>query len=140
MNPIRCGKHEVKLFVVEAKFHSFHFSDVESIDKEIESGSDATISCVITGITRQLDSVLWINSDGNDVTTVSEAYSVSAGSYDSNSQTTTLTVLGASVDATFTCRITSTEWLQTDLDTSVDLNVFGMYISCLLYTSPSPRD
>ena len=90
-------------------------------------GTDETISCVITGITRQLDAVVW-RKDGTDVTSLSGSnYVVSAGSYGSNSQTTTLTVKAAAntVDSTYTCAITSNEWLVSNRETNVILNVFG---------------
>ena len=85
-----------------------------------------TISCLITGITKKLDTVVW-RKDGTDVTTLSETnYVVSAGTYGSNSQTTTLTVKAAlnTADSTYTCAITSDEWLTTNRETNVVLNVF----------------
>ena len=102
-------------------------SDVQPINKEVESGTETTISCVITGITQQLDAVAWKKA-GTDVTTLSGSnYVVSAGTYGSNSQTTTLTVKAAAntADSTYTCAITSDEWLQTNKETAVSLNVFG---------------
>ena len=108
-------------------------SDVRPINKEVERGTDATVSCVVTGITQQLNSVVW-KKGGTDVTTLSEdnSYVVSAGTYGSNSQTTTLTVKAAvnTADSTYTCVITSNEWLQTDKEISVALNVFGMKNKC----------
>ena len=102
-------------------------SDVVPTDKEVESGSDTKISCIVSGITKQLNSVFW-TKDGTDVTTLTEdnSYVVSAGTYSSNSQTTTLTVKAAvnTADSTYTCVITSNEWLITDRRTNVVLNVF----------------
>ena len=100
--------------------------DVQSVNKEVEKDNDATISCIITGITQQLDTVVW-TKDGTDVTTVPGSnYIVSPGTYDSNSQTTTLTVKAAAntADSTYTCVITSDEWLQADQETTVNLEVF----------------
>ena len=106
-------------------------SDVEAKHKEVESGTDATVTCVVTGITQQLNSVVWTKS-GTDVTTLSEdnLYVVSAGTYGSNSQTTTLTVKAAvnTADSTYTCVITSNEWLETNKETPVFLNVFGKFL------------
>ena len=96
------------------------------MNKEVEAETDATISCVVTGITKELDAVLWTKA-GTDVTTLSsDNYVVSSGTYDSNSQTTTLTVKAAAntADSTYTCVITSDEWLQTDKETTVSLEVF----------------
>ena len=94
----------------------------------MEGGTDVTVSCVISGITRQLNAVVW-RKDGTDVTSLSGSnYAVSEGTYGSNSQTTTLTVNAAAstADTTYTCAITSDEWLVTNQQTSVILNVFGM--------------
>ena len=93
----------------------------------MESGTDATVSCVISGITQQLDAVVW-RKDGTDVTSLSGSnYVVSAGTYGSNSQATTLTVKAAAnlADSTYTCFIASSEWLVTNRQTNVILNVFG---------------
>ena len=51
---------------------------------------------------------------------------MSPGTYDSNSQTSTLTVKAAAntADSTYTCVITSDEWLQTNKETAVALEVF----------------
>ena len=82
---------------------------VQAIRKEVETSTDATISCVITGVSQKLDAVTW-QKDGTNVRTLSETdYIVNDGTYDSNSQTTTLTVKAAAnvADATYTCLITS---------------------------------
>ena len=103
------------------------FSEVQPINKEVESGTDTAISCIISGITKQLDTVVW-TKDGTDVTTLSGGnFVVSPGTYDSNSQTTTLTVKAAAntADSTYTCAITSNEWLVTNQLTNVLLDVFG---------------
>ena len=104
------------------------------INKEVHAGVDATIACVITGITKQLDSLVW-RKDGTDVKTLSPLnYLVSPGSYDSNSQTTTLTVKDVvnTEDSIYTCVITSNEWLVTDKKSYVDLNVYGNELLQLL--------
>ena len=93
----------------------------------MESGTGTTVSCVISGITQQLNTVVWKKA-GTDVTSLSGSnYVVSAGSYSSNSQTTTLTVKAAvnTADSTYTCAITSNEWLVSNRETTVVLNVFG---------------
>ena len=87
------------------------------------------ISCVITGITTQLDAVVW-TKDGTDVTTLSaDNYVVSPGTYDSNSQTTTLTVKAAdnTADSTYTCVITSDEWDLTKNEKAVALDIFSEF-------------
>ena len=73
---------------------------------------------------------MW-KKDGTDVTTLSGSnYVVSPGTYDSNSQTTTLTVKAAAnaADSTYTCVITSDEWRVSNKETNVILNVFGKNI------------
>ena len=70
---------------------------------------------------------MW-KKDGTDVTTLSGSnYVVSPGTYDSNSQTTTLTVKAAAntADSTYTCVITSDEWELTNSENTVALDVFG---------------
>ena len=104
-------------------------SGIRPANIEVLAGADATISCVVTGITQQLDAVVW-RKGGTDVTTLSGSnYVVSPGTYDSNSQTTTLTVKAAAntADSTYTCVITSDEWEITNRETSVILNVFGNF-------------
>ena len=122
-------------FVVSrwSQFHDFlfpnvqTFPDVQPTNKEVETGTETTLSCIVTGITQQLDAVVW-KKDGTDVTTLSEdnSYVVSAGTYGSNSQTTTLTVEAAvnTADSTYTCVITSNEHQATNKETTVVLNVF----------------
>ena len=65
---------------------------------------------------------------GIDVTTwLGSEYVTSPGTYDSNSQTTTLTVkdVANTEDSVYTCVITSNEWLLTNMETTVILDVFG---------------
>ena len=104
------------------------FSEIEAVSKEVEIRTDATLSCIINGITQQLDTVVW-TKDGTDVTTLTEdnSYVVSAGTYGSNSQTTTLTVKAAvnTADSTYTCVITSNEYQESNKETPVSLDVFG---------------
>ena len=100
---------------------------MQPTNKEVETGTETSISCIITGITKQLDTVVW-TKDGTDVTVLSaDNYVVSPGTYDSNSQTTTLRVKAAvnTADSTYTCVITSDEWLISDKATDVILHVYG---------------
>ena len=95
----------------------------------METGTEETISCIVRGITQQLDAVVW-TKDGTDVTTLSGSnYVVSPGTYDSNSQTTTLTVKAAAntADSTYTCVIDSEEHNVANKETVVILNVFGKH-------------
>ena len=104
-----------------------YFSDIQPVNKEVEAGTDTTISCLITGISRHVETVTW-KKDGTDVSSLSESnYIVSVGAYESDSQNTTLTVSGAAntADSMYTCAITSNEWSQVDQEATVVLNVFG---------------
>lgn len=89
------------------------------------SNTAVTISCIVTGITEELDNVVWKKADGNAVS--GDNYVVDAGTYDSNSQTTTLTLKAAvnTVDTAYTCSITSSEYGATDRETIVALQVFS---------------
>jgi hypothetical protein len=96
--------------------------------KEVHAGTETTISCVITGITKPLDSVIW-KKDGIDVTDFPEGHHIVYNGRQafSNSQTTTLSVKAEAVnaDSKYTCEIKSNEWLVTSLQTTLVLNVFG---------------
>ena len=108
---------------------------MQPTDKEVKAETDEAISCIVSGITKQLDNVVW-TKDGTDVTTLTEdnSYVVSAGTYGSNSQTTTLTVKAAvnTADSFYTCVITSNEWLVTNRQTNVALNVFSKSVDSFM--------
>ena len=91
---------------------------------------------MITGITQLLDAVVW-RKDGTDVTSLSGSnYIVSAGTYGSNSQTTTLTVKSGAntADSAYTCVITSNESQEINKPTVVKLNVFGKFFRfCFIF-------
>ena len=93
----------------------------------MEINTDASISCIITGITEQLDSVVW-TKDGIDVTTLSDSnYIVTPGIYSFNSQTTLLTVKADAntADSTYTCAITTNESIPSYREAIVALKVFS---------------
>ena len=96
-------------------------------------GTAATVSCVVSGLTKQLNDVAWHKSDDSPIThDGEEGYQIAAGSYDpdSNSQTTILTVpaLQNKDDAVYSCVITSTEHGQAAHKTAVNSNIFSKYI------------
>ena len=96
------------------------------------TNTPATISCVVTGLTKQLDTVLWhkpgdiLIKDGDD------QYAIDVGSWDSGSksQTTILTIPGAqnAADQVYTCIITSNEHGVTAQKTAVNSNVFSKFL------------
>ena len=94
------------------------------------ASTEATISCVVGGLTKELEAVTWQKpSSGGAITHDTGGYQIAAGSYDSstNSQTTILTVPAGenTVDAVFTCVITSDEHATTLEKTDVNSNVFS---------------
>ncbi len=98
-------------------------------NKEVLSGEDATIACKVSGLTKKLDAVKWNKPGGADVLSDNTNYVVNDGTYETGSQTTTLTVKSTvnTVDSTYTCVITSLEWEKTDIHTDVTLNVFSKF-------------
>ena len=103
----------------------FYISEIEPISKEIEINTDAVISCIISGISQAVDSVVWKDSSGTEVTGAN--YVAVSGTYDSltNSQTTTLSVTASvnTEDKTYKCALNSTEWNVIGNETSVALDV-----------------
>ena len=97
------------------------------------TNSQTTISCVISGLTKQLDKVTWEKPDGGGVITHNvDGYKIEKGSYDSvsNSQTTVLTIPADknTADSVYTCVITSIEHAVSAAKTEVHSNVFSKYI------------
>ena len=100
-------------------------------NKEVLSGTDAVeISCKVTGLTKQLQTIKWMNSGGTEVSNGKAGYTSILGQFDSGSQTTTLTVASAlnSVDSTYSCVITpAAPDDATEVSTPVKLNVFSEF-------------
>ena len=98
-------------------------------NKEVLSGTDAVlISCKVTGLTKQLQTVKWTTSGGKEVSNGTTDYTFVPGQYDNGSQTTTLTVAKAhnNADSTYNCLITpAAEDDATEVSTQVKLNVFS---------------
>ena len=94
----------------------FFTSAVEVKHSEVLKGTQATISCVVTGLTKVLDAVAWEKPSGDGGGTISDGtdgYKIDKGTYvsSSNSQTTVLTIPDTknTADAVYTCVITSDE-------------------------------
>ena len=98
-------------------------------NKEVLSGTDAVlISCRVTGLTRQLQTVKWHNSGGTEVSNSVTGYTFVPGQYSDGSQTTTLTVASYqnNADSTYSCLITPAyQDDATEVSTPVQLNVFS---------------
>jgi hypothetical protein len=114
-------------------------SEVKSVSKEVETGTDTTISCVITGLAAQA-TVFWLTSSGE---VSGDIFTPDQGTYSNGEQTSTLTVKGAQVnsDTAYTCRVTSGSIPTSGhSDTIVRLNVYGIgsliiNISSLFFTA-----
>ena len=91
--------------------------------------TEATISCVVKGLSQQLEAVTWKKPSGEAITASAGSYAIDVGTYlpDTNDQTTILTVPAVenTADAVFTCVITSDEHAKTDEETAVNSNVFS---------------
>ena len=99
--------------------------------------SQATISCVISGLTKQLDTFLWEKpSDAGAITHDVDGYEIDKGSYNSGSysQTTVLTIPADknTADSVYTCVITSNEHAVSAARTDVHSNVFS---KCKIFKS-----
>ena len=102
-------------------------SEVEAKHSEVLKGTQATISCVVTGLTKALDAVVWQKPDGALITHQQDGYEIAEGTYEDHKQTTILAVPADAdrTDSVFTCLITSNEHKITAERTDVNLNVFS---------------
>ena len=100
---------------------------------EVKSNTAAVIECSISGISA-LATVVWRNSAAVDLNGA-DGYTVAAGTFDSGSQVSTLSLIAAKndQDATYTCDVTAPGTGQTAQSTTVDLNVFGGYRNLKLF-------
>ena len=103
---------------------------MEAKHSEVLKSTEATISCVVTGLTKKLDTVAWEKpSSGGGITDDVDGYKIDQGTYQesSHSQTTILTVPVAANgdDSVFTCVITSNEHNKIADKTNVNSNVFS---------------
>ncbi|KAL5251017.1 hypothetical protein ACHWQZ_G016668 [Mnemiopsis leidyi] len=102
--------------------------EVEAKSSEVLTSTAATISCVVNGLTKQLDTVAWEKPGGNAITHNVDGYKIVEGTYDSGSksQTTVLTIPADknTADSAYTCVITSNEHGQSADEHSVNSNIF----------------
>ncbi|XP_063693677.1 serine-rich adhesin for platelets-like [Bolinopsis microptera] len=99
--------------------------DVESVNTEVKTGSYATISCIITGITETV-AVTWRTSTGP---VSGDKLVPTQGSHSDGTQTSTLAVDGTLVneDTAYTCRVTSGSLPDSNFfDTTVNLNFYDV--------------
>ena len=124
---------EIRSIVKYLKCTQISISGVAPKPSEVLKDTQATISCVVSGLTKQLNAVGWEKPDsGGAVSHGTDGYQIDEGTYQdgTNSQTTVLTVPAAknTVDAVYTCVITSTEHGETDDKTDVKSEIFSEYI------------
>ena len=94
------------------------------------------MTCIIHGLTQELDSVVW-KRGSEDITSLSNVYSnyvFSEGSLEQNTQTTTLTVIDAGhTNTDYVCVVTSNEHRKINIKTIVKLEIFSEYF--ILYST-----
>ena len=93
----------------------------------MKSGTAATISCVISGRTNQVD-VDWLHSRSGTSLKDVGGYTIEQGTLETTTQTSTLEILGTMVteDKTFTCRVTSPTFPNSpSSEIGVGLSVYG---------------
>ena len=115
------------IFLIDIKL----YPGVEEKSREVQSNTEATLTCIVTGLTQSLDAVVW-KKGSDDVTTLSDYssnYLLSEGSLVVNSQTTTLKVIDAGdTDTDYVCVVTSHEHGETNTETSVKLETFSEFL------------
>lgn len=107
-------------------------SALEAKHSEVLKGTEATISCVVTGLTKKLDKVKWEKpNSGGEITNGTDGYKIDQGQYkgDSHTQTTVLTIPKSQnkADAGYTCVIHSNEHKKSEERIAVQSNVFSEY-------------
>ena len=109
-------------------------SEVEAKDSEVLKDTQATISCVVMGLSKQLDTVAWEKPGDIVITNGQDGYVIVTGTFDSStkSQTTILTIPVSEniADQVYTCVITSNEHGITAQKTNVNSKVFS---KCRIY-------
>ena len=107
------------------------FSEVEVKSSEVLTNTAATISCVVKGLTKKLDTVAWEKPGGHAITDNAEGYQIDEGTYDSGSksQTTVLTIPADknTADSVYTCIITSNEHGKSADEHNVNSNIFSKF-------------
>ena len=112
---------------MKSKIHLLKFS-VTPEGREVQTNSEATLSCVVGGLTQELESVVWKRGD-DDVKTLGDNYVQVNGSIVGTSQTTTLQVKDVGLtDTDYKC-IVKENVTAADVETTVTLAVFSKYLS-----------
>ena len=112
-----------KLHNIHVCYIDFFSSEVTSKSTEVLQNTQATISCVVAGLTKKLDAVAWKKGDQPITSGVAEGSFVPV----TNSQTSELTIPAAAETTTYSCFITSLEHGVTLQKHDVNVNVFSEY-------------
>ena len=88
------------------------------------------ITCEVDGLLLEPDEMVWKDSSGGtDLSSLTSDYLVTTNALSGNTKTSTLQILKpSSVTTTYYCSITSSEWLKTNDEHLVTVNVYGMII------------
>ena len=117
----------ILVFYIDIKLHP----GVEEKSREVQSNTEATLTCIVTGLTQILDAVVW-KKDTVDVTSLpdySSNYVLSEGSLVGNSQTTTLKVNDVgNTDTDYVCVVTSNEYGEIEKETIVKLVTLSEFL------------
>ena len=100
---------------------------ITPIHKEQLAGTAATLSCKVSGLTKQLDEVKWTSSTGTPIAPGEDGYRVDVGTFSGESQTSTLIIRGDVnvADSSYNCLVTSREWGVEDKPTKVISEVYS---------------
>ena len=107
---------------------------VEAKNLEVLKDTQATISCVVTGLTKKVDAVTWERSLGKGTISITddvEGFEIVVGAFDDafNSQTTILTIPAAKTtdNSAYTCTIKSYEHGKEAEIINIDVDVLSEY-------------
>jgi hypothetical protein len=119
-----------KKFRQTYRYLNLNISALNAKHSEVLRGSEATISCVVSGLTKKLDEVKWEKpNSGGEITDGTDGYKIDQGTYDgdSHTQTTVLTIPESqnTEDAVYTCVIQSEEHEKSEERKDVQSNVFS---------------
>ena len=100
------------------------FLDVITTSDEVERGASATLTCAISGLTKEVTVVF--TSGGEEILTEGGVTTVDHGTYGGNAQTATLVVYNVTYDALYTCVVTSTLYPSSDsYEAEILVKMFG---------------
>ena len=109
-------------------------------ESEVEINTSTNVSCVVYGLTRQLDSVKWEKpNSGGVITDGTDGYKIDVGTYEddghSGRQESVLTIPASEVkaDSNFTCVVESLEHGIDERKEDANLFVFSKYNAMVIF-------